>query len=962
MENVQIANSKLIYEASKSQKLVIIVGSGVSKNSGIPIWNELLKEMKKDLPDSVKEEYDALKVAQLYKNTFGTKDTIEKVKSVLHCDSSVPNDIHKAIFDLNPAHIITTNYDNLIECEAEILGKSYSTLRRDMDIPYAIYNRYIIKMHGDFVNNNIVLTEEDYINYFNNFPLIASIVQSLFASKTVLCVGYSFSDPDLKMLLNIVKRVLKKDTPRVFLLGNYTCDSVNERYLQDQGVFPIWLDNKTIEKYGLENNNLVGKGKEVYKHLCAFKTDLTVPDNLIDEWYDIFYPIAQEMPYLVFGMKNLIPSDCYKMFNLYSEGLQLNSPQIKEISQRIKSKSGLKRMVEGRIDKVKFLLELAQINGIFRLDDLNLYEAKVFKQNGKRHVYDSIDYIYEFNFPKAYEKIEHIQQSPLTYTYHDLELPFAYWSLGYYTKAFQKYQYLGENYRKSKNHILYFLCLHSQRMLANAVEFENTGISLVDIKNDLKKIRNTNFNDLIDDLNIPDDLRAIFTDIANFRMYLDVVTDAKHTEREIFEDKHRYEHGGCSINNNIPSLASNICRVFSFSNQNYVITTNNKYSQETFKSCITGLLLSHSMKGHDDGFKFHQSKLDLIGKSMVLLMVFTLGNDSLKQIFVDYDIESITLDDDAVKYIETCIDNIDAASRSGMFGNSQIHEYIKIDKFVSQLANLVLICAKATNIIDNIDKVINILIYNKLIDYGRTKLIENIRMLLAKDKIIVTEDQANAIFEMFPSDKKHEPILDTLSQYMMRNNLRLKDEGTGFLQTNTRREIFYKLESICVIYPIASQKVKETIEKWIDESDFEKYDDICWVEFWWLAKFHCRTIVNQRSLDAYLKYKTSHPVAEYDNVISATWLISSIAKDEAGEGPVSKTMAEQNDDMYNFFLNPNSVADEKIKDKWILRLEDAQLKDFLTVAEHKNRVRELLNGEGVDVEELKDRIVRQYLS
>lgn len=959
MENVQIANSKLIYEASKSQKLVIIVGSGVSKNSGIPIWNELLKEMKKDLPDSVKEEYDALKVAQLYKNTFGTKDTIEKVKSVLHCDSSVPNDIHKAIFDLNPAHIITTNYDNLIECEAEILGKSYSTLRRDMDIPYATYNRYIIKMHGDFVNNNIVLTEEDYINYFNNFPLIASIVQSLFASKTVLCVGYSFSDPDLKMLLNIVKRVLKKDTPRVFLLGNYTCDSVNERYLQDQGVFPIWLDNKTIEKYGLENNNLVGKGKEVYKHLCAFKTDLTVPDNLIDEWYDIFYPIAQEMPYLVFGMKNLIPSDYYKMFYLYSEGLQLNSPQIKEISQRIKSKSGLKRMVEGRIDKVKFLLELAQINGIFRLDDLNLYETKVFKQNGKRHVYDSIDYIYEFNFPKAYEKIEQIQQSPLTYTYHDLELPFAYWSLGYYTKAFQKYQYLGENYRKSKNHILYFLCLHSQRMLANAVEFENTGISLVDIKNDLKKIRNTNFNDLIDDLNIPDDLRAIFTDIANFRMYLDVVTDAKHTEREIFEDKHRYEHGGCSINNNIPSLASNICRVFNFSNQNFVISMNNRYSGETFKSGLTGLLLSHSMKETENRLNFQQSKLDIIEKSLVLFMIFTLDNNSLKQIFIDYDIDTITLREDAVKYLETCIGNIDKVSCSRIFGNSQINEYIKNDRFVSQLTNLVLICAKATNKISNIDKFTNILINNKLVD-RRGKLIDSYRILLAKDKIVVTEDQANTIFEMFPSDSKNEPILESLSQYMMRNNIQLKNEDTDFLQSNTQRGPFYTLKSIGIIYPIALPKVKETIERWINGSDFEKYDEYCWIEFWWFAKHHCRTIVNQKNVDAYIEYKASHQIGE--NAVLITWLIASIANDEAGEGVVSKSMTELNDDMYNFFLNPNSVEDVKVKDKWILFLRDTQLKDYLSVTEHKNRVGELLNGEGEDVEELKNRIIKQYLS
>lgn len=192
MKNVQIANAKLIYEASKNNKLVIIVGSGVSKNSDIPIWNELLQELKKDLPKSIEHEYDALKIAQLYKNTFGFRDTIEKVKKVLNCSKAKPNKIHKVLFQMNPCHIITTNYDNLLEVQALANGEPFSTIRRDSDIPYADYNRYIIKMHGDFVDNNIVLTEDDYLNYSKNFPLISSIVQSIFASKTILCVGYSF--------------------------------------------------------------------------------------------------------------------------------------------------------------------------------------------------------------------------------------------------------------------------------------------------------------------------------------------------------------------------------------------------------------------------------------------------------------------------------------------------------------------------------------------------------------------------------------------------------------------------------------------------------------------------------------------------------------------------------------------------------------------------------------------------
>ena len=48
-------------------------------------------------------------------------------------------------------------------------------------------------MHGDYETDNIVLTENDYYNYPNNFPLIRSFVQSLFASKLILFVGFSFT-------------------------------------------------------------------------------------------------------------------------------------------------------------------------------------------------------------------------------------------------------------------------------------------------------------------------------------------------------------------------------------------------------------------------------------------------------------------------------------------------------------------------------------------------------------------------------------------------------------------------------------------------------------------------------------------------------------------------------------------------------------------------------------------------
>jgi hypothetical protein len=90
------------------------------------------------------------------------------------------------LFDLNPIHIVTVNYDNLIEQASEVRNQQYYVIKQDKDLPYASYSRFIIKMHGDLQTGNIVLTEDDYLNYESNFPLIETYVKSLFASKLII--------------------------------------------------------------------------------------------------------------------------------------------------------------------------------------------------------------------------------------------------------------------------------------------------------------------------------------------------------------------------------------------------------------------------------------------------------------------------------------------------------------------------------------------------------------------------------------------------------------------------------------------------------------------------------------------------------------------------------------------------------------------------------------------------------
>ena len=79
MENIQLSNILHIQEESKQGKLVMFVGAGVSADSGVPMLSELIQGLKKELPYSLKNETDDLKIAQLYKDSRGYKEYIENI-------------------------------------------------------------------------------------------------------------------------------------------------------------------------------------------------------------------------------------------------------------------------------------------------------------------------------------------------------------------------------------------------------------------------------------------------------------------------------------------------------------------------------------------------------------------------------------------------------------------------------------------------------------------------------------------------------------------------------------------------------------------------------------------------------------------------------------------------------------------------------------------------------------------
>lgn len=148
---------------------------------------------------------ELLKIPQMYHNEHDKTAYLEMVKNAFEGEYEI-NEVHDLIFSLKPKHILTTNYDTLLEQTAVKFGKNYSVINSDASVSSCDSNQYIIKLHGDF-DSSFVLKEEDYLNYEVNYMLVDKIVKSIFATTLVIFVGYSLNDYNIKIILNWVKNV-----------------------------------------------------------------------------------------------------------------------------------------------------------------------------------------------------------------------------------------------------------------------------------------------------------------------------------------------------------------------------------------------------------------------------------------------------------------------------------------------------------------------------------------------------------------------------------------------------------------------------------------------------------------------------------------------------------------------------------------------------------------------------------
>lgn len=288
---MSIEDLKKIRDAININKLVVFVGAGVSMNSDLPSWSNLIKSFAISVGIDSNKDFnseDYLKIAQYYYNQRGMKEYYDDINKIFDINMS-PNLIHKYILKMLPRHIVTTNYDDLLEQAIESNILFYDTVRQDSDLPYTQNGRLLIKMHGDLKLRNIVLKEDDYLKYSNNFRLIETFVKSLFANYTILFIGYSLQDYDLKLIINDVKEILGENFQKAYFIDSSENKKLNVEidYFKNLGVNIISKDDIPNNYKNIEVNELEDtQGKNIVRIIKSIIEYENNSNNIIEYYYE----------------------------------------------------------------------------------------------------------------------------------------------------------------------------------------------------------------------------------------------------------------------------------------------------------------------------------------------------------------------------------------------------------------------------------------------------------------------------------------------------------------------------------------------------------------------------------------------------------------------------------------------------------------------------------------------------
>jgi hypothetical protein len=234
---------EMLLRSIRNHRCVLFAGAGLSAQAqaqdGVrpPTWATLLDRMVdwcidhrvplRGEPSEFREvirKGRLLAVAQELQDSIGAQLN-SCLAEILYSGKIKPSEAHRLLTKTDWVAALTSNYDGLIEggyalesggivppvFSPDDMSQALDRLRND--------RFFVFKIHGDVnLTGSIVLSNRDYARLLYLSPGYRSFLETVFATYTVLFVGFGGADPDLDGIVDRLSAIYERSIGQHFLL------------------------------------------------------------------------------------------------------------------------------------------------------------------------------------------------------------------------------------------------------------------------------------------------------------------------------------------------------------------------------------------------------------------------------------------------------------------------------------------------------------------------------------------------------------------------------------------------------------------------------------------------------------------------------------------------------------------------------------------------------------------------
>ena len=230
-----------VLDAQNEGSLVVFVGAGASydKPSGLPLFPALTSEIargaQRDISSrEIRNEPDVV-LGKLDEDGIPVH---QRVRSIITSADSKPNRLHHALAGLfrskSDIRVVTTNYDTHLESALRTRWNEVETFRAPA-LPLGNDFAGLVYLHGSTSQDpkHLVVTDADFGRAYLNEAWATRFLHDLFATSTVLFVGYGHND----RVMTYLARGLSREHQNRFVMAPRKMD--NEILWQSLRLKPI---------------------------------------------------------------------------------------------------------------------------------------------------------------------------------------------------------------------------------------------------------------------------------------------------------------------------------------------------------------------------------------------------------------------------------------------------------------------------------------------------------------------------------------------------------------------------------------------------------------------------------------------------------------------------------------------------------------------------------------------------